>query len=267
MTPVPRISISLVRSKLFVPGSRAELFSKAVASAADAVSFDLEDSVAPGQKSQAREAVAEFLRTHGAEISQAVIVRVNGLASGLFAADVAALAGCKVDMINVPKVESAEDVRRAQALLPVGAAILANIETPKAVRLAAEIANAGVAALQVGFVDLFSQCGIDPGESAAKYAIRLAVKLAAAEAGSLVFDSAFTEIKNPDGFRAEAEAARRLGFTGKSCIHPSQIAIANQVFSPSASEIANAQNIVAVAEQKSDGAFMLDGFRRRLSAK
>ena len=251
--------LPLVRSKLFVPGSRNELFPKAVASAADALSFDLEDSVADGQKAQARDAVAEFLGKHGAEISQTVIVRVNGLDSGLFAADVAALAGCAIDMINVPKVESAEDVRRARSVVPAGTKILANIETPKAVRLAAEIANAGVAALQVGFVDLFSRCGIDPGETAAKYSIRLAVKLAAAEAGIAVYDSAFAEIKNSDGFRAEAEAARRLGFTGKSCIHPNQIAIANEVFAPSAHEIAGAEKILAAAEQKGEGVFLLDG--------
>jgi citrate lyase subunit beta/citryl-CoA lyase len=256
-----RIRFSLIRSKLFVPGSRPELFPKAAASEADALSFDLEDSVPEHGKAQAREAVAGFLRERGSEIRQAVIVRVNGLGSGLFAADVLALEGCRVDVVNVPKVESADDVRRALDAIPAGVAMLANIETPKALRLAAEIATADprVAGLQVGFLDLFSQCGIDAGETAAKYSIRLAVRLAAAEAGIAVFDSAFADVKNPDGFRAEAEAARRLGFTGKSCIHPSQIAAANEVFAPRLDEIARSERIVSAARERGEGVFLLDG--------
>jgi citrate lyase subunit beta/citryl-CoA lyase len=256
-----RIPFSLIRSKLFVPGSRPELFPKAAASEADALSFDLEDAVPEHGKAEAREAVARFLRERGAGIRQAVIVRVNGLGSGLFAKDVHALVGCRVDVVNVPKVESADDVGRALDAIPAGVAVLANIETPKAVRLAAEIAMADprVAGLQIGFIDLFSKCGIDAGEAAAKYSIRLAVRLAAAEAGIAVFDSAFADAKNPEGFRAEAEGARRLGFTGKSCIHPSQIAIANEVFAPRLDEITRAERIVSAARERKQGVFLLDG--------
>ena len=248
--------ISHIRSKLFVPGSRPELFPKAAASEADALSFDLEDSVSEEHKAEARQAVARFLGDHG--IRAAVIVRVNGLRTPHFAADVAALA--RYGVVNVPKVESAEDVRRALDAIGGNTKILANIETPKAVRLAAEIATADarVAGLQVGFVDLFSQCGIDPSEMGAKQNLRLMIRLAAAEAGVPVFDSAFAGVKNLDGFRAEAEAARRLGFAGKSCIHPTQVAIANQVFAPREDEIAQARNIVAAAAEH-NGVFMLDG--------
>ena len=261
MPSLHRIPTSFIRSKLFVPGFRPELFPKAVVSEADALSFDLEDSVAEDRKVEAREAVAGFLRERSAEIAQTVIVRVNGLRSGLFAADLAALAGCGVNLFNIPKVESAEDIRRALDAIPGEVKILANIETPKGLRLAAEIATADarVAGLQVGFVDLFSQCGIDSQEAAAKYSIRLAVRLAAAEAGIAVYDSAFAEVKNPDAFRAEAEAARRLGFTGKSCIHPAQVAIANHVFTPPAAEIAQAEEILAAARERGEGVFMLDG--------
>lgn len=255
------IPLSLMRSKLFVPGSRPELFPKAVASGADALSFDLEDSVAMDRKAEARQAVAAFLREWAGDTRQTMLVRVNGLASGLFAADVAALAGCGVDMINVPKVESADDVRQALDVIPGDMKILANIETPRGLRLAAEIATADarIAGLQLGFIDLFSQCGIDSSETGAKYSIRLAVRLAAAEAGIAVLDSAFAEVRDLEGFRAEAEAARRLGFSGKSCIHPTQVTIANEVFAPSTDEIAEAEKILAALRERGDGVFLLDG--------
>lgn len=250
-----------MRSKLFVPGSRPELFAKAAASGADALSFDLEDSVAMDRKAEARQAVSAFLRERAADRCQTMLVRVNGLGSGLFAADVAALAGSGVDIINVPKVGSPDDVRRALDVISGDIKILANIETPKGLRLAAEIAttDARIAGLQVGFIDLFSQCGIDSREIAAKYSIRLAVRLAAAEAGIAVFDSAFADVKNLEGFRAEAEAARSLGFSGKSCIHPAQVAIANQVFAPSTDEIARAEEILAAVRERGQGVFLLDG--------
>jgi len=251
-----------MRSKLFVPGSRPDLFPKALASGADALSFDLEDSVAMDRKAEARQAVSEFLRERAAgQFPKTMLVRVNGLGSGLFAADVAALEGSGVDIINVPKVESREDIRQALDLVPGDIKILANIETPKGLRLAAEIAmaDARIAGLQVGFLDLFSQCGIDSREAAARYSIRLSARLAAAEAGIAVFDSAFAEVKDLEGFRAEAEAARSLGFSGKSCIHPAQVAIANQVFAPSTDEIARAEEILVAMRERGEGVFLLDG--------
>ncbi len=250
-----------MRSKLFVPGSRPDLFPKALASGADALSFDLEDSVAMDRKAEARQAVSEFLRERAADQFLTKLVRVNGLGSGLFAADVAALEGSGVDIINVPKVESRKDIQQALDLIPGDIKILANIETPKGLRLAAEIAmaDARIAGLQVGFLDLFSQCGIDSREAAAKYSIRLSVRLAAAEAGIAVFDSAFAEVEDLEGFRAEAEAARSLGFSGKSCIHPAQVAIANQVFAPSTDEIARAEEILVAMRERGEGVFLLDG--------
>ncbi len=258
----------LMRSKLFVPGTRPELFDRAMASAADAVSFDLEDSVTTERKGEAREVLASYLRRHPSHDGKVVIVRVNALSTEDFPADIEALAGAGMDVINVPKIESRAGVLRAlDALTRAGNSqmlLLANIETPKGVRMAAEIAEADrrVAGLQIGFKDLFSITGIAAGEVAAMHSIRLSVRLAAAEAGVPVYDSAFSDIKNLEGFRADAEAARRLGFAGKSCIHPSQIAIANEVFSPGAEEIADAEKIVAAAaeaEQRGVGVFVLDG--------
>ena len=129
-----------MRTKLFVPGSRPELFSKAILSAADAVSFDLEDAVSLDRKSEARQAVGAFLREHRAGSEKIVIVRVNPVTSALFAADVAAVVGAGLDVIALPKVESREDIVNAVATIQsaekvagVGRRIeiLATIETPK----------------------------------------------------------------------------------------------------------------------------------------
>ena len=264
----------LMRSKLFVPASRREFFAKALASEADAISFDLEDAVQETRKVEARQAVQAFLQeTSPRPRGKVVIVRVNGLRTPHCEADVAAVAWPGADMINLPKPESAEDVRAAAAALaryetdrgierPIG--ILPNIESPRGLRLAAEIASAHprVVGLQLGLGDLFEPFGIDRTDALAVHAMQLAVRLAAAEAGVWACDTAYTAVKDPDGYTREAEAARRLGYIGKSCIHPSQIALANAVFRPSDAEIAAALRVVEAtrgAEANGVGAFLVDG--------
>jgi citrate lyase subunit beta / citryl-CoA lyase len=265
-------TIRLIRSKLFVPGSRPELFPKAFASAADALSFDLEDAVVASRKAEARAQVVEFLRTSQG-IAKVTIVRVNGLHSDHFAADVAALAGSAVDIINLPKAESREDVLRAADAIRAAErssgssreiGILANIETPKGLRLAYEIATADprVIGLQLGFNDFSMACGISSKNTVALNQVRLGMRFAAAEAGLVCFDGAFADVKDLEAFRAESEQAKALGFMGKSCIHPSQIAIANAVFAPSLEEIERARQLLAAAEDaiaRGLGAFMHEG--------
>ena len=277
----------LIRSKLFVPATRPELFAKAFVSAADALSLDLQDAVAENRKEEARAAIAEFLATGAsAGTSKTVIVRVNGVGSEHFEADLAAVTRAGVDIVNVPDVESAEDVRGTAELIsrleaerglgrPIG--ILANIESPRGLRLAAEIATSDprVMGLQIGFGDLFEPLGIDRTDATAIRQVQLSVRLAAGEAGIPAYDAAYADVKNADGFRAEAQAAARLGYAGKTCIHPSQIAIANDVFRPSDEEIANAVKVVGAAreaEARGVGAYLVDGkmidapFARRAQA-
>jgi citrate lyase subunit beta/citryl-CoA lyase len=264
----------LMRSKLFVPASRPEFFAKALASEADAISFDLEDAVQESRKVEARRTLQTFLReTPPRSRGKVVIVRVNRLTTPHFEADIAAVTRPGVDMINLPKPESAEDVRAAAAVLaryetergierPIG--ILPNIESPRGLRLAAEIARAHprVVGLQLGLGDLFEPFGIDRTDAVAVHGAQLAVRLAAAEAGLWACDTAYAAVKDADGFTREAEAARRLGYIGKSCIHPSQIALANAVFRPSDTEIAAALRVVEAArgaEANGVGAFLVDG--------
>src|SRR5206468_8088699 len=132
----------------------------------------------------------------------------------------------------------------------------------KALRLAAEIACADprMAGLQIGYADLLEPLGIDRADQAAVQFIRVAVRFAAAEAGISAYDGVFVNVARPDLFRAEAEAARRLGFTGMSCIHPTQAPIANEIFLPRPEEIAWARKVVAAAEQAAAngvGAFLV----------
>jgi citrate lyase subunit beta/citryl-CoA lyase len=261
----------LMRSKLFVPGSSPALFEKASASAADALSFDLEDAVAADQKADARAAVASFL-SEPAPTRKINVVRVNAVGSDLFPADMEAIVSPQLDVVNLPMVEDASAIIEAARILdrltPTRETsrirLLVNIETPKGLRKAFELASASprVMGLQIGYADLFEPFGIDRRDPNSLSQVRLAVRLAAAEARVAAYDGAFANVADGDGFRAECEAARKQGFAGKSCIHPRQIAVANQTFMPQPHEIERARRILEVAAEakaKSIGAFMVDG--------
>lgn len=265
------VNLVMMRSKLFVPGSRPALFSKAFASDADAVCFDLEDSVLPEQKCEARSQVKQFLQTN-IGMKRTIIVRVNGRHSSYFAEDVSALVCSAVTMVALPKVEDPSEIRDLAAVLsnleqkrhvarPI--MILATIESPRGLRLAAAIAGSDsrVAGLQLGLLDLFEPLGISAANRFAAHYARLQLSLAGGEAGIPCFDTAFSNFADVDGFAAEAAMARSMGFSGKSCIHPSQIADANQAFSPTEEEIGSALRIVAAAREATLaglGAFALD---------
>jgi len=267
-----------VRSKLFVPGSRPELFAKAIAGEADALSFDLEDSVTPGRKAEARQAVRDLLRNEATRTrGKTLIVRVNALGSAHFAPDVAAVVRPGLHLVNLPKPECAEEVRVAARAIeqaervngfregvdtPVG--LLINIESPKALRLAHALASAHprVAGLQLGLGDLFEPLGVARRETLAIAQAMFGLRMAAGDAGVFAYDGAFADIGDPVGYRAEAELARRLGFVGKSCIHPSQVALANSVFRPSDEEIAHALKVLDAARDAAasgTGACVVDG--------
>ncbi|HCW17900.1 CoA ester lyase [Achromobacter sp.] len=263
-----------MRSKLFVPGSRPELFAKALAGAADALSFDLEDAVAPSRKDEARGHLARLLAAPEAAASgKTLIVRVNALDTGQFHADVQAVVRPGLHLVNLPKAEREADVVAAASAVeqacrangvegPVG--LLLNIESPRALRRAASLAAAhpSVAGLQLGLGDLFEPAGIARREPAAVQQAMFALRMAAAEAGVFAYDSAFANIEDEAGYRAEAELARSLGYIGKSCIHPRQVPLANAAFRPTDEEIAHAGRVVQAAREaaaKGTAAFVVDG--------
>jgi citrate lyase beta subunit len=263
-----------MRSKLFVPGARSELFAKALASAADSISFDVEDSVAEAAKTRAREQVADVLRSDAVkESGKLIIVRINAPGSAHFEGDLMAFACPGVALLNLPKAREAADVQRAAAALaeaerrngvtqPIP--LLVNIETPEALRRASEIAAAHprVAGLQLGLADLFESAGIDRRDSMNVHATMFAMRMACAESGRFAYDSAYPDIHDDEGFRREAQQARRLGFVGKSCVHPRQIALANEVFGIDDLDLETARRIVAAAKEAAAlgrGAFLVDG--------
>jgi citrate lyase subunit beta/citryl-CoA lyase len=261
-----------MRSKLFVPGSRPELFPKAMASEADGLSFDLEDAVDEAMKDQARAELARFLRALKPGHGKTIIVRVNGLNTPHFQADIEAIVGPGLDIVNLPKPESADDVKACAAALDraergmkvIPTSILANIESPKALRLAAEIATASprVVGLQAGWGDLIEPLNIDRYNAAMIETIQLQIRIAAGEGNVWAYDGAFANIKDPEGYTREAETARRLGFLGKSAIHPSQVPLANAVFRPSDVEIAHSLKVVEAAREAKAmgvGAFTVNG--------
>lgn len=264
-----------MRSKLFVPGTRPELFAKALASAADAICLDLEDAVSEPRKDEARETVRQLLLASGdaASSQKTLIVRVNAMDTPHFERDVAAVTQAGVHLINLPKPQSPAHVRTAVEAIeraelsngvqaPIG--LLLNIETPTALRTAAELALAHprVSGLQLGLGDLFEPLGIARREPSAIRQAMFAVRIAAGEAGVYAYDGAFANIRDAEGYRAEATLARDLGFLGKTCIHPSQIAIANEVFRPTDEEIAHACKVVEAAREADAngvGAYVVDG--------
>ena len=193
------------------------------------------------------------------------------------AEDIASVVQPGLDIINLPKPASVAAVLAAVKAIeqaehhngvnlngenPVR--LLLNVETPSALRMAFELASAHprVMGLQLGLADLFEPIAISRKEPfAIRYAM-MQVKFAAAEAGIEAFDGAFADIKNTEGFIAEAEFAASIGFAGKSCIHPSQISLTNEAFRPSDAAIAHALKVVEAAreaESKGIGAYVVDG--------
>ena len=261
-----------MRSKLFVPGSRPELFAKAMAGEADGLSFDLEDAVDESMKAEARATLGTYLKALGPKPGKTIIVRVNGLATPHFEADLEAVMCRSLDLVNLPKPESPDDIRacadamakveRRLGIPPIG--ILANIESPRAFRRAAEIATASprVEGLQAGWGDLIEPLDIDRYNPAMIEACLLHIRIAAGEAGVWAYDGAWANIKDQEGYKREAQASRRLGYLGKSCIHPTQVPLANAVFRPTDVEIAHSLEVVKAAREAAErgvGAFTVNG--------
>ncbi len=262
----------MMRSKLFLPGSRPEFFEKGFRGEADALSFDLEDAVAPEKKALARRHIHDVLSRLPRQHDKIMIVRVNPVGTPEFAEDIDAVVTTGVDEINLPKLETVDELRAGTMAIEAaekrqGLAhqikILVNVESPKGLRNAAEIAAASprVCGLQYGLGDLFAPHCIDRHELA-NAPVRMMARLAAAEAGVPAYCTAWTNIADTLGYEREARAALRLGFSGKTALHPIQVPIANLVFTPSEARVAWSQTVLAamaLPENKGKGAFTVDG--------
>lgn len=245
------------RSWLFVPADSEKKIAKAVESDADAIIFDLEDSVVPARKADAREILKALpKRTGGPEWW----VRINPLASDYIKADLAVFASPDFTGVVLPKTESGSDVAELAhrtGNLPVHAIVT---ETPASLfgLLSYRGCSPALAAMSWGAEDLSaalgasSKCDAD-GELAFTYRLARSLCLAGAvAAGVQPIDGVFADFRDGKGLRSEAEAARREGFTGKLAIHPDQVPIINAAFTPSAEEVAHAQAVVDAFDSDPD---------------
>jgi len=253
------------RSALYVPGSNERAVAKAKTLAADVLIFDLEDSVAAGDKERARDAVVAAVSELGGG-KREIVVRINGLDTPWVARDMAAMVGVKPDALLVPKVGRVDDIRRARAALtaaraPKGMDLWAMMETPGAILAAAQIAaiaaipQPALTTFVIGTNDLAVELGVPPRPGRAALLPHLAQALLAARAHRLaILDGTFNDLDDRKGLKAECVQGRELGMDGKTLVHPAQVPIANEAYAPDPEDLAWARKIVeAFAEPGNAG--------------
>jgi citrate lyase subunit beta/citryl-CoA lyase len=227
---------------------------KATGLPADALILDLEDSVAPDAKQEARERVVAAVAraAEGAYGHREVTVRVNAPGTPWHEADLRAAAQAGPDAVVVPKVDSPATVHAVERALeaagaPERTAIWAMLETPRAIFGAREVAAASrrLTVLVLGTNDLAKELHAEhvPGRAPLLTALSLAL-LAARDTGRVILDGVYNDVTDPDGFEAECRQGREFGFDGKTLIHPKQIEPCNRVFAPSAEEADRARRII-----------------------
>ena len=248
--------LTRARSMLFVPGSRADMIAKIPRFAPDVAVADLEDAVAAGDKASARRTAAAAIDALGPESPEnpsTVLVRVNPVGTPWFAADVAAAAGCAAAGIVVPKLATQPQLSQVRAALAAhswpGALVIAGIETVLGAADARTLLASGTGVLGAAYFgaeDYVADIGgrRSPGGEEVLYA-RSQVCLAAYLAGLPAIDQVATDIADDELFLADARRGQSLGYQGKMCIHPRQVGLAHQVFTPTPDEVAHAQTVLA----------------------
>lgn len=243
------------RSALYMPAANERALEKAKGISTDAIIFDLEDAVSPDSKDVARaQAVAAV--NSGEYGKRELTIRCNALATPWGHADVAAAAKACVSAVVIPKINSVAEVNEVSAALDAAGApkemmIWAMIETPTAIMDCRAIAaHPRVAVLVMGTNDLAKELRASqvPGRAPLVHSLHMAL-LAAREAGKVILDGVFNDIKNSDAFRDECVQGQQMGFDGKTLIHPDQVAIANDVWSPSEEEVAHARDVIAAFDE------------------
>ena len=266
--------MELLRSLIFVPGNRPNMLERALDFEADIIMVDLEDSVPPGEKVAARDVAAEWapkLRKAG----QRVMVRCNSLDTGLTQVELAAVISPNLYGFSVGKTESAWDLQQIDGIasnlegragLEVGSLkLIPWIESARAMVSINEMATATgrTIALAFGAEDFTNDMGIQRTDDGVEvYHSRCTVAIAARAAGLASLDSPYVAFRNPEGLRQDAAAARRMGYTGKFAIHPSQVSTINELFSPLPEDVAYARRVMDAwheAEAGGRGSLALDG--------
>ena len=265
MTPGTERALRARRSFLFSPGLRPELFPKALASGADIVCVELEDGIAPKDKDEARRNALALFTAPPADDRVERLVRINCLSSALGLADLRAVLATDTPppALMLPKVRSPDEIAWIDGILSEKGHDLrlqVIIETNAALEAAPDIARASprVDALLFGGVDMAAELRCKAAWEPLLYA-RSRVVHAAASAGIDAIDVPWLDLEDPEGLRREAGLARDLGFSGKGAIHPRQIPIINEVFTPGAARIAHAKRVLAAFEEAGAGLVVVDG--------
>ena len=269
--------MELKRSWMFVPGHRQKMVDKALGLNADAIMLDIEDGVAPNEKDTARRQIAEALGRDRAPKSPARFVRINAIGHARMRADVEAVVRSGLDGLVLPKVETADEIRQVESFLSErepalkmargGVHLLVAIESPRGLLNAPAIAASSprIVGLMFGAEDYGREMGLPTkreGEAQDLIYARSALAVAAASAHVQAVDGVWVDLKDPDGLARFARQSRRLGFSGMSLIHPSQIDPINATFSPTTEEIDYAKQVLQAFEEanaRGDGSIALGG--------
>ena len=253
------------RSFIFVPGLRPDMYPKALKSGVDMVCVELEDGIAPKDKSEARRMALALFETPQADDNVERILRINSVRERFGIEDLSAILNSKSPppAIMMPKVRTADEVVLVDQLLGEAqhlTRIHVIIETNEGLEAAHEIARAStrIDALFFGAIDMAPELRCDLSWENLLYA-RSRVVHAAASAGLDVIDVPHLDLDDMEGMRIAAEQARALGFAGKGSIHPKQIPILNEVFTPSPEKIARARRVIAEFEAADTGLVVIDG--------
>jgi len=260
--------MQVLRSVLYMPGSNERALEKARTLPADAVIFDLEDAVSPSVKDQARQNVVNAIRQGG--YSNRVVVRINGLDTPWWKDDITALANLAFSGVLLPKANSVEDVQTFASMIdelgfPAELPIWLMAETAQCIANAEAIfgAHSRVKVVVMGTSDLGKELRLPPDldRLGLQYALGRCVNAARLN-GLDIIDGVFGLLNDDEGFAAECEQGLRLGFDGKSLIHPKQIDEANACFAPSPQQLSDSADIVEAwrqAEQEGSGIVVVKG--------
>jgi len=243
----------MLRSLLFVPANVERFVRKAPETGADAVVLDLEDSVPESAKTDARAKLgwaAEEIRSRSGQL---LAVRVNSIGAPHFREDLRAAAESGIDVVVLPKCDGPEDLLRMREVASeVGATfrVIALIESPRGVLAAQNIASEeGVIGLAFGKFDFALSMGALPSSNLNVLVPRSLVAIAAKAHGLVAVDTPYAALNDLEGLRAEALEAKALGYDGKFAVHPSQVPVINEVFSPSEEDVRWAEMVVEVLDQ------------------
>lgn len=263
----------LRQTMMFMPGNRPSLLNNANINKVDSVIFDLEDAVAVTEKDTARIHVAEALKA--VKFVPETAVRINHISTPYGWDDLACVLPAKPDLIRLPKAETADEIREISAYIDKveqecgfehgSIKMMGAIETPLGLSNAYEmcVASPRMVAMALGGEDFIANLKTQRTKHGMElFLARAQIVLAARRAGIQAIDTVFANIKDPEGLRKEVELIRDLGFDGKSIIHPSQIAIVRDVFTPTPEAVAKSARILLAYKEAIDnnlGVFVVDG--------